>query len=110
MIDPGLIGSEDKDRSRDYYNLIFDVPYPGLRRKKIRDDPETPAESFNNSVLQRSNDEKAGGRPIYSLIKHYPTNWQIELAKKSESGVKSKSKQDQTLRKLAPSHQNPHKA
>jgi hypothetical protein len=39
---------------------------------------EQPHSGYNAS------DEVPGGRPIYSIIKHYQTKWQIRLAKEAD--------------------------
>ena len=36
------------------------------------------ADTFSVEINERAKDE----RPIYSIIKHYPTKWQLELAEK----------------------------
>lgn len=69
-IDPGLIGWRDEHRSHDYYNVIFDLPYDGLRRE--RDDYSETA-------------KHPKGRPIYSLVKHYPPKWQLDLIEQEKA-------------------------
>ena len=75
-IDHGLIGWEDREHNHDAYNLIFDVPHQGLSRPKAR-----AKDTADPSLEERG--DKSYSRPIFSVIKHYPPKWQIELSKKS---------------------------
>lgn len=75
-IDEGLIGWSNSAHSYDYFNLIFDVPHKSLRRTPVVKKRE---ESTREFVM---NERAALERPIYSIIKHYPTQWQIDLAEK----------------------------
>ena len=99
-IDQGLIGWNDSSRSYDFYNLIFDIPHKTLRRTEILEgntrgvttiaehgdynDDGSPREvkSTGTNPSQSGYEvskNKSKGRPIYSIIKHYPTPWQIKL-------------------------------
>jgi hypothetical protein len=102
-IDQGLIGWNDINHSYDYYNVIFDIPHKSLRRTKIMEENTrgtttiaeqeeyecesslsiaavTPAGSSPTEVGYEVN--KNTERSIYSIVKHYPTKWQIALAEK----------------------------
>jgi hypothetical protein len=98
-IDQGLIGWNNPTHSYDFYNLIFDVPHKSLRRTKIMDNntrgATTIAQHQGYQENQEVNPTGSGSgfevnasasleRPIYSIIKHYPTKWQIALAEKEE--------------------------
>jgi hypothetical protein len=95
-----LVGWNDASNSYDFYNLIFDVPHKSLHRthtiekntrgfKTIAEHDDYENESpeiqpVGTSPAQAGYEvtEKTTGRTIYSTIKHYPTQWQIELAQK----------------------------
>jgi hypothetical protein len=98
-IDQGLIGWNDANHSYDHYNVIFDIPHKSLRRTKIMDENTrgtttiaeqeeyepssiavTSAGSSPTEVGYEVN--KNTERSIYSIVKHYPTKWQIALAEK----------------------------
>lgn len=90
-IDQGLIGWNDASKSYDEYNLIFDVPHKSLRRtEKISENTRGVAtiaetEEYENSLTQiefNENEQNPSMRSIYSIIKHYPPKWQLELARK----------------------------
>jgi len=97
-IDQGLVGWNDPAHSYDFYNLIFDVPHKSLRRTKIIEentrDTTTIAqqdayndEEFIQNPLSRNaaSPGNQAGRPIYSIIRHYPTPWQIKFAAQGQS-------------------------
>ena len=111
-IDQGLIGWNDPTRSYDYYNLIFDIPHESLRRKRMIEGNTRAVttladhEDFEVRDSHRPHTARNGkNRPIYSVVSHYPTKWQMKLmaeertealskkeSKKSKSGSKKKSK------------------
>lgn len=85
-----LIGWNDKDNSYDVHNMIFDVPYEGMKRKRLVLE-KTPGDTriSDHEDYQESSDyletqdvaeqDAAGGelervqpRPIFSIVKHYP--------------------------------------
>jgi hypothetical protein len=75
-----LIGWNDPTHSYDYYNLIFDVPVPGMFRDKVivgntRNGAATIQDQL--SLLHR----RQGGRerPIFSIVAHYPPVWALKL-------------------------------
>jgi hypothetical protein len=88
-IDQGLIGWNDRNNGYDYYNLMFEIPHPSMRRTKrinmntrfvatIADvegyqDVTEEIEVETRGAIQRST-------PLYSIVKHYPTKWQMEAA------------------------------
>jgi hypothetical protein len=92
-IHQNLIGWNDPSHSYDYWNLIFDVPYEGMSRKKViegntRDTAEIAMQedySRNADADMTSSGHATGAgrhcghRPIYSLVKHYPPKWLVEL-------------------------------
>jgi hypothetical protein len=102
-IDQGLVGWNDASHSYDFYNLIFDVPHKSLHRRHTmeqntrdsktiaghdgyqHDADTSPSEvpSVGSNPLEAGYEvnERPTGRSIYSTIKHYPTKWQIKLAK-----------------------------
>jgi hypothetical protein len=79
-IDPGLIGWNDENASHDYYNLIFDQPYKGLKRQRDDYGPDAAAPE---------------GRPIYSVVKHYPPKWQLKLMEESRAELANISEDDE---------------
>ena len=94
-IDQGLIGWNPPKKSYDHYNLIFDLPHKSLRRTTIIEDntrgTRTIAESSDynlRSSPQRTtngyevSEHAKYARPIYSIIRHYPTKWQLDLAER----------------------------
>lgn len=93
-IDQGLIGWNNPTHSYDFYNLIFDVPHKSLRRTKTIEDNTRGATTIaqheeykedqdveqTKSGFEVNTYASSSERPIYSIIKHYPTKWQIMLA------------------------------
>jgi hypothetical protein len=82
-VDQGLIGWNDPMKSYDEYNLIFDVPWPGLKRSKMttgntRTTGDHPLHMIEESsdVIPRQDAAAAASfettNPIFSIIKHYP--------------------------------------
>jgi hypothetical protein len=63
-IDQGLIGWNDPSRSYDFHNVMFDVPWEGMPRKKNTQGDDRP---------------RTLSRPIFSIIKHYPPEWAKKL-------------------------------
>lgn len=93
-IDQGLIGWNDASHSYDYYNLMFEIPHRSMRRTKriemntryvatIADAEEYQDVADSGTELGRRV-MQAGKRKkhLYSVVKHYPTTWQIDLANK----------------------------
>ncbi|CAB9497646.1 protease [Seminavis robusta] len=82
-LDPDLVGFTDTDKHLDHWNLMFDVPFPGMhRRKRSLNDPEpSPDEPSPEDELQP---EQAGNteRPIFGIVKHYPPDWWVSEALK----------------------------
>jgi hypothetical protein len=72
-----LLGWVDPAHTYDRHNLIYDVPIAGQRKrrtvtqvseKKKRKQGEGEGLAYNRS-----------DRPIFSLVKHYPPEWQRRL-------------------------------
>ena len=61
---PNNQNDADLHRSYDDQNLIFDVPFDGMKRSR-HDDVTSNRET---SVEAKSN-------PIFSIVKHYPPEW-----------------------------------
>jgi hypothetical protein len=87
-IDQGLVGWTDPLHSYDYYNLIFDMPHKSLRRTKIIEGNTRGAtkiaahdEYSENTTGNITASTRGKMRPIYSVVAHYPTKWQVELAR-----------------------------
>lgn len=83
-----LIGWIDPTKSFDYHNLIFDVPHESLRRTKrceLSDDIGVEMAGFHRSRRSGSRKELGYETSIYSVIKHYPPEWQKKMAK--ENGI-----------------------
>jgi len=90
-IDQGLIGWNDPSKSYDHYNLMFDVPWEGMPRKKVilENTRTTTRISSQDEFRQSSTHHLAAGqngldvrskhRPIFSIIKHYPAEWALRL-------------------------------
>jgi hypothetical protein len=112
-LDQDLIGWNDTSHSYDYYNLLFEIPHRSLRRSatidsntrdfnKIADSPEYN-EALASSLQSRErtsidlnpeggtgvevNAHQTGERktPLYSIVKHYPMPWQIELSNQKKN-------------------------
>mmetsp|Transcript_26866 Transcript_26866/g.41186 ORF Transcript_26866/g.41186 Transcript_26866/m.41186 type:complete len:253 (+) Transcript_26866:134-892(+) len=77
-VDQNLVGWNDRQNSYDIHNLIFDVPYAGMRRtKRIEENTRgTPTLKENSAYLlnsQRSFPTEQGlDNPIFSIVKQYP--------------------------------------
>jgi len=89
-IDQNLIGWNDPSRSYDYHNLIFDVPWPGMKRSKriLTNTRNTTSiaeqgdyESKVRKGVRQSEQFKDGtsddsdGDFIFSIVKHWPPEW-----------------------------------
>ncbi|KAL7559500.1 hypothetical protein ACA910_010314 [Epithemia clementina (nom. ined.)] len=83
-----LIGWKDEGNCYDFHNMIFDVPYEGMKRKirsrgNLRSssyigDQDESAASETTTLLQQP-------KPIFSIVKHYPPPWlkkQLQAEKK----------------------------
>jgi len=87
--DENMIAWADLNNSYDYHNLIFDVPHKSLRRQEPTDDE---GEEFDNKEMFGFHRARYPGKElpkldyansIYSLVKHYPTKWQLDIAKEN---------------------------
>lgn len=76
------MGWSDPANDYDKYNLIYDISHKSVGRNRVStvtnglrsvDENETP---YGFELNESSREE----RPIFSMIKHYPTKWQIKLA------------------------------
>ena len=85
QLDQDLVGWNDPSRSYDYYNLIFDVPYAGMpRKKRIEGNTRNTNQIEDQSEYIINQSYRAGAtpstrsssKPIFSIIKHYPPPWQ----------------------------------
>jgi hypothetical protein len=81
-----LIGWNDPSHSYDYYNLIFDIPVPGMFRDQVivgntRNGAATIQDQLSSQQLRRSNIPE---RPIFSIVAHYPPEWELKLREKNE--------------------------
>ena len=63
-LDEYLIGWKDSKKSYDYYNLIFDAPYEGLKRMG------TVVNGYDGEEKEGAVNEE--NRPIFSIVKHWP--------------------------------------
>lgn len=115
-LDQDLIGWNDPARSYDYYNLIFDVPYPGMPRKKrikgnTRDTRQIDDQSeFNMNPTHFDSEDKGNVTvqgddtgvevtkdntkfPIFSTVKHYPPPWLKAIYEEEQKKKKQKQKE-----------------
>jgi hypothetical protein len=70
---------------------IFDVPWKGMPVRRRRVDPDG-----QEAGVAAAADNSAGARrskPIYSIVKHYPPDWQVKLA--NEASAAATVKMDQ---------------
>lgn len=65
-ISDNLIGWTDTHNSRDFHNIIYDMPYDGMKRQR---DEEVTEESSTDE------EKKSKKRPIFSIIKHWQPEW-----------------------------------
>ena len=73
-IHQNLVGWKDPDKSYDEYNLIFDVPFKNMKRKrKIMESTKNLAKIMDHKDFKVDNVETA--RPIFSTIKQWPPNY-----------------------------------
>lgn len=61
---PNRKSEEDLHRSYDDQNLIFDVPFDGMKRSRDED-----------ITVSRQIPPAARLRPVFSIVKHYPPEW-----------------------------------
>lgn len=95
-LDQGLIGWNDPSQSYDLHNMIFDVPWEGMPRKKlIQKNTRGRALIAQQSDYLGDNDERSGVQqqaekrktPMFSIVKHWPPGWratELEIAKSME--------------------------
>lgn len=103
-----LIGWTDEARGYDWYNLIFDVPYPNMKRTKIihgntrgkaaikdhSDYHENSEREKNVRVDARGIEVTERDRPIFSIIKHYPPAWLTKvLTVKTDPAIKEEDEE-----------------
>lgn len=95
-IDQALIGFNDPHNSYDYHNLIFDVPWEGMPRKEriLENTRSTTKIAYQEEYEEATGEKYVSERyhipknPVYSLVKHYPPEWQKSIRSK---GSKKKS-------------------
>eukprot|EP00527_Entomoneis_sp_CCMP2396_P005983 CAMPEP_0198140732 /NCGR_PEP_ID=MMETSP1443-20131203/3854_1 /TAXON_ID=186043 /ORGANISM="Entomoneis sp., Strain CCMP2396" /LENGTH=982 /DNA_ID=CAMNT_0043803251 /DNA_START=336 /DNA_END=3284 /DNA_ORIENTATION=- len=105
-----LIGWTDEDNSYDYYNLMFDVPYDGMKRTRIMKKNTRGKGQIRDSVNYKENSNSGGvkvgfnsvevsdnPRPIFSVIKHYPPPWLQKLLDDENVDHADKSKSDESF-------------
>ena len=76
-----MIGWNDPARSYDYYNLIFDVPFQGMPRTKLIQgntrNQDRDEYRQNSAIIDRTGANHVQEvKPIFSIVKHYPTKWE----------------------------------
>ena len=92
----------DPKHSFDEHNLIFDVPFTGVRRPKHGRSEECVTNNFgvrHGGDSSNLRDEKNDGeeedydfvRPLFSIVKHYPPEWHRKLQIEREMIGKSLS-------------------
>lgn len=75
-----LIGWNDASHSYDYYNLIFDIPIPGMFRDKvIIGNTRSGAATIQDQLSFRLRRRGGLQRPIFSIVAHYPPPWALQL-------------------------------
>ena len=68
-----LLGFHVPDESIDNYNVIFDVPYEGMKRTKIQSSTRDVALlSEHESYEVTTNYQSAVERPIFDIVKYWP--------------------------------------
>ncbi|CAB9497647.1 protease [Seminavis robusta] len=82
-IDQDMIGWSDPRHSYDRHNLIFDVPRINQRRRMTISITPDQIED-NNGGKKSSSANNAGERPIFSIVKHYPPEWQLRMKIESD--------------------------
>lgn len=86
--DENMIAWGDPSNTYDHHNLIFDVPHKSLRRGKMTTDDGAKFDHMEMFGFHRSRHPgmELGkldyANSIYSLVKHYPTKWQLDIAEK----------------------------
>lgn len=72
-IPQSLLGFHVPDESIDNYNVIFDVPYEGMKRTKIQSSTrEVTLLSEHESYEVTTKYQSAVERPIFDIVKHWP--------------------------------------
>jgi len=66
-VDDDLIGWTDKHNPRDFHNIIYDMPYDGMKRQ--RGEEAKLEDSASNQ------ETKSKRRPIFSIVKHWDPEW-----------------------------------
>jgi len=82
-IDQNLIGWNDPHRSYDFHNVLYDVPWPGMKRsRKINENTRGMTHISQHTKYQKDNREEGrdvdtlpGKSPIFSIVKHWPPEW-----------------------------------
>lgn len=78
-----MIGWQDPNRDYDYFNLLFDVPFEGMPRKRKKDRSEAWDEvgGAGEDAIEQELDTKERSAPLFSIIKYYPPPWKVALTK-----------------------------
>lgn len=99
-IPQSLVGWNDPYSSYDQYNLIFDVPWDGLKRTKIikTNTRNTGLISEQDEITKTDGTRQRADRiiktrPIYSTMRHYPPSWLKELMNQDDEPVGLDSKE-----------------
>ena len=69
-----LIGWKDPHGTYDDWNLIYDVKYKGMKRRRTQDG-DGAEQSGDSSGYGESKASHVPERPIFSLCRHYPPEW-----------------------------------
>jgi len=85
LFEQALIGWNDEKHSYDRHNLIFDVPFLGLHRSKRVSSigPVSEAglkESLAGSEWESLPATESEQDPVFSIVRHYPPQWQRNLS------------------------------
>ena len=77
-VDHDLIGYDMRNESYDRYNIIYDVPYEGMKRNHF-ENSYVETESGEKKVAKPVSAGDGNGRgrttPIFSIVKQWPPSW-----------------------------------
>jgi len=99
-IDQSLIGWNDPAHSYDKHNLIFDVPWKGMPRKKliqsntrgtavILEQEEYTEASISLPANPAVTREEVVVNQIFSTVKHYPPKWVLDLRASAKASAQA---------------------
>eukprot|EP00591_Stephanopyxis_turris_P014023 CAMPEP_0195533256 /NCGR_PEP_ID=MMETSP0794_2-20130614/40124_1 /TAXON_ID=515487 /ORGANISM="Stephanopyxis turris, Strain CCMP 815" /LENGTH=273 /DNA_ID=CAMNT_0040665717 /DNA_START=565 /DNA_END=1386 /DNA_ORIENTATION=+ len=78
-IDSRLVGWKDKSKSYDFYNIIYDIPYEGMKRTRNKNVTNEEIKPYLGTqqieIDNREASTRTDTKPMFSIVKHWPPSW-----------------------------------